>query len=426
MWGILGACFLLFLFAGIPIALVMYMAAALGITAFAGFDPTILVQQLFSGLDSFTSLAVPLFIISGGIAANGGTSRSLIDVIQVIFGRFRGSLAISTVVASAFFAAITGTTLATIVAIGAIMIPALLKAGYPKKFACGIVCAGGTLGILIPPSVPMVNLSVAMGSSVAKQFTAGFVPGVLLALIWCVMVVFYCRKTKIDDRKYYTRAESVKAFKNGILAILYPVIVLGSIYGGFATPTEAAVISIVYVSLVELFFYKSIKLPDLLRSAGQAAVTGGGILMLVAGAKAISWFVAANQIPAAVASFISANISSRFVFLILLIVIFLVLGMFLDIIPLTYILGPILATTLTNFGVDFAQFGIICILCCQLGNLTPPFGMCLFMTMGVAKESLPNVAKGAVPFIVSMAAFALVCAFVPQISMWLPRLLGFT
>ena len=298
MWGILGACFLLFLFAGIPIALVMYMAAALGITAFAGFDPTFLVQQIFSGLESFTILAVPLFIISGGIAANGGTSRSLIDVIQVIFGRFRGSLAISTVVASAFFAAITGTTLATIVAIGAIMIPALLKAGYPKKFACGIVCAGGTLGILIPPSVPMVNLSVAMGSSVAKQFTAGFVPGVLLALIWCVMVVFYCRKAKIDDRKYYTRAESVKAFKNGILAILYPVIVLGSIYGGFATPTEAAVISIVYVSLVELFFYKSIKLPDLLRSAGQAAVTGGGILMLVAGAKAISWFVAANQIPA--------------------------------------------------------------------------------------------------------------------------------
>ena len=174
---------------------------------------------------------------------------------------------------------------------------------------------------------------------------------------------------------------------------------------------------------MELFFYKSIKLPDLLRSAGQAAVTGGGILMLVAGAKAISWFVAANQIPAAVASFISANISSRFVFLILLIVIFLVLGMFLDIIPLTYILGPILATTLTNFGVDFAQFGIICILCCQLGNLTPPFGMVLFVLCKVGDIPLERMVKAVLPFLPPLLIVILLLSFFPQIITFLPNLL---
>ena len=272
----------------------------------------------------------------------------------------------------------------------------------------------------------MVNLSVAMGSSVAKQFTAGFVPGVLLALIWCVMVVFYCRKAKIDDRKYYTRAESVKAFKNGILAILYPVIVLGSIYGGFATPTEAAVISIVYVSLVELFFYKSIKLPDLLRSAGQAAVTGGGILMLVAGAKAISWFGGRQPNP-----------RSR------------------GLLHLRQHLQPLCLPHpahrhLPGVGnvpgyhsadlhpgphpghhPDQLRRGL-CTVRHHLYPLLPagqpdaPLGMCLFMTMGVAKESLPNVAKGVVPFIVSMAAFAWSAPLCRKISMWLPCLLGFT
>ena len=423
MWIALCVIFLGLLFVGVPIALVMLMTAALGIVFFSGYDATIVIQQVFSGLNSFTSLAVPFFVISGSIAANGGTSKSLIKVMQVLVGRVRGSLAIATVLASAFFAAITGTTLATIVAIGSIMIPALIEAGYPKKFVCGLVAAGGTLGILIPPSIPMVNLSVAMSASVSRQFTAGFVPGILIAVIWIVYSYIYCKSNKIDDRVYFSKQEAAQALKDGILAIIYPVIVLGSIYSGIATPTEAAVVSIVYVVAVELIYYKSLSLKSLLMSAGNGAVTAGGILMLTSSAKVISWYVAANQIPAAVASFIQANISSQYVFWLILIVAFIVLGCFLDIIPLTYILGPILASTLTGYGIDFAQFGIVCILCTLVGNLTPPFGLCLFMTMGISGETLQTVSKGAIPFIVTLALFAVLCAFVPEISMWLPNLL---
>ena len=278
-----------------------------------------------------------------------------------------------------------------------------------------------------PPSVPMVNLSVAMpGSSVAKQFTAGFVPGVLLALIWCVMVVFYCRKAKIDDRKYYTRAESVKAFKNGILAILYPVIVLGSIYGGFATPHRGG------GHLHRLCLPGGAVLLQIHQAPGPAQVRGPGGRHRrrhpdAGGRREGHQLVRGRQPnprpwPPSSPPTSPAALSS----LILLIVIFLVLGMFLDIIPLTYILGPH-----PGHHPDQLRRGL-CTVRHHLYPLLPagqpdaPFGMCLFMTMGVAKESLPNVAKGAVPFIVSMVAFALVCAFVPQISMWLPCLLGFT
>lgn len=423
-WIFLCGMFLLLLFAGVPVALVMTMTAALGVVAVSGYDATVVVQQLFAGLNSYTSLAVPFFIISGAIAAGGGTSKSLIKVMQIFVGRLRGGLAIATIIASAFFAAITGTTMATIIAIGSIMYPALLEAGYPKRFSLGLIAAGGTLGILIPPSVPMVNLSVAMSSSVSRQFTAGFVPGVLLAIIWCIYSVVFSKKNNIEDRRTFTREERNAALKDGILAILYPVIVLGSIYGGFATPTEAAVISIVYVVVIELLYYKSIKPAEILKIAGNSAVTAGGLLMLVASAKVISWYVAANQVPAAVAAFISSHISSKYAFVTILVICFCLLGCFLDIIPLSYILGPILSTTLTSYGIDFAQFGIICIMCVQVGNLTPPFGLCLFVTMGMAKEKLAEVARGAVPFIVTLAIFALLCAYVPGISMWLPNLLG--
>lgn len=423
-WLMLCGVFLLLLFLGVPVALVMAMTAALGVVTISGFDAVVVVQQLFAGLNTYTSLAVPFFIISGSIAAGGGTSKSLIKVMQIAVGRFRGGMAIATIMACAFFAAITGTTMATIVAIGSIMIPALLEAGYPKRFVLGLVAAGGTLGILIPPSVPMVNLSVAMSASVSRQFTAGFVPGVLLALIWCVYAVVFSRKNNIEDRCTFTREEVIDTLKKGTPAVMYPVIVLGSIYGGWATPTEAAVISIVYVVAIELLYYKSIKPMEILKMAGNGAVTAGGLLMLVAGSKVISWYVAANQVPAAVAEFISSNISSKYVFVTILVICFCVLGCFLDIIPLSYILGPILANTLTAYGIEFAQFGIICITCVQVGNLTPPFGMCLFVTMGVAKEPLPEVSRGAMPFIITLALFALLCAYVPGISMWLPKLLG--
>lgn len=419
-WGIICLVFLILLFAGVPIACVMVMAAALGAIAFSGYPDTVVVQQIYAGLNNYNSLAVPFFVISGGIAAAGGTSRSLIKIMQVLFGKFRGSLAIATILASAFFAAITGTTLATIVAIGAIMIPSLVEAGYPKRFTYGLVAAGGTLGILIPPSIPMVNLSTAMGASITRQFTAGFVPGILIALIWCAYSVFYCKKHDIVDAVDFTKEEKKAAIKDGIFAIMYPVIILGSIYGGFATPTEAAAISIIYVVAVELIYYREIKIPEMFKIAGNSAITSGTLLMLVSGSKVISWYVAANQIPAKVAGFISANISNRYVLLLLLVVCFCILGCFLDIIPLSYILGPILSTTLIQYDVDFALFGVLCILCVQIGNLTPPFGLCLYMVMGITKEKFQEVAKGTLPFIITLVAFTLLCVFCPKIVMWLP------
>lgn len=262
--------FFLLLILGIPVSLVVLISSVLGIVAFSDISLMLVAEQMFNGLNNFVLLGIPFFIMAGNIAAKGSISGHLINVMRMLLGPIKGGSVIAGICACAFFAAISGSSMATVVAIGTIMIPALIEMGYPEEMAEGSITAGGSIGILIPPSAPMIMICVAMGTSVGKQFMAGFIPGILLAAVWCVYIYFKCKKSNIQDTKVYTKEEKKEIWKKSIWALLYPFIVLGGIYFGFATPTEAAAIALIYVILIEVFVYKTLTRTDCPRGLRRA------------------------------------------------------------------------------------------------------------------------------------------------------------
>jgi len=407
---------------GFPIAMVVLISATLGVVVFSGTNPVILIQQLFNGLDNFILLAVPFFVIAGSLAANGETAQRLVDVMQVIVGRIRGGLVIATVLACAFFSAISGSSLATIVAVGTIMIPALQAAGYSKPMGTGVVTASGSLGVLIPPSGPMILFCVVLGTSVGRQFLAGFLPGMLIAVAFSVYVYIRCRQLNVGESKSFTLSESLKQVKHSILAIMFPVIVLGGIYGGITTPTEAAAVSVIYVLIIELTVYKKLKLKDLTKVLADSIILAGTLAFLVACAMAFSWFLTTQQIPAMLTEFIGNFIKAKWLFIAALLVFLVIAGCFLDIISLLVILAPLLRPTLLSFNISLIHFGIIAIVIAQVGFLTPPFGVNLVVSMGLTEQSLGEVAKATLPYLLILIGLAIVIAFVPDISLFLPNL----
>lgn len=415
--------FFVLLILGVPIYAVVMMCAAGGVALYTNTDLVVISQQLFTGLDSTTLLAVPFFIVAGSIASRGKTSENLIKCMNVIFGRLPGGPVIATIATCAFFAAISGSSMATVVAVGTLMIPALKKAGYPELMNVGAVCSGGSLGILIPPSAPMVMFCVAMGTSVGKQFMAGFVPGILLALVWCIYVFIRCSVKKLGTPVRYSAKEAVKIFVEGIPALLFPVIVLGSIYTGWATPTEAAAISTVYVLLIEKFIYRTLKFEEMVEYFYKGIVQAASLLLIIGTATALSYLITVMQIPAMVVSFISGIVTSQAMLILIVMIILFIAGCFMDTIALIVILAPILVPLLNMYGVDLIHFGIMAILASQVGYISPPFGTNLFVTMQVADKPFAFVARSIVPYIIILIITTLVICFIPQISLFLPNLM---
>lgn len=416
--------FFALLLLGIPVSLVVLISALTGITLYSDISLIISVQQMFNGMNNFVLLAIPFFIISGNIAAKGNIARNLINVMRMFFGRIKGGSLIATIIACAFFGAISGSAMATVVAIGSIMIPALVEMGYPEDLAEGTVTGAGSLGILIPPSAPMIMICVAMSTSVGKQFMAGFVPGVLLAIVWSIYVYIKCRRSDVDDVKIYTKEEKQKVWKDSILSLLYPVIVLGGIYSGLATPTEAAAIAMLYAIIVELLIYKTISAKEVVEETYDALVTAGSILFIIACAAVFNWLITTQQIPAQISAWIATNIHSKVSFIFILSALFLVAGSFMDLIALIIILGPIIAPTLTLYGIDPIHFGIIAVLNSQMSYITPPFGLNLFVMMRMRKKSMGQITKAVLPFLIILVVYTVAVSFIPQISLFLPNLLG--
>lgn len=423
MFGIVMIVFASLLLLGVPIAFVVIGAGTLGVTL-AGTNLTVIVQQLFSGMNSFTMLAVPFFIMSGNIAAKGATSQHIINVINAYIGRFRGGLGMATVLACVFFGSITGSSIATVVAIGAMMMPKLYEAGYPKGLVIGIMTAAGTLGVMIPPSVPMLTYSITMGTSVSRLFTAGFVPGILTALGFCVYVYFVARKKNVPKQERKLTAKERRAIlKEAIWALLFPVFVLGSIYTGIATPTEAAVISLFYIIIIELFVYKSIKFKDMFPLLKKSCVSAATLGLSIACAKTFVWYLTTQQIPTMMYEWMVSNFTSGAGVMLAICALFLVWGCFANVITLVTILGPVMAGVLQHYGFDLIHFGVIVIMMAQVGFLTPPFGLCLFVTMREANASMQEVSKAVIPFILIMLIMTIAFIFLPDLVMFLPNLL---
>ena len=424
--GTIVIAFFGLLLLGFPIAFVMLAICIFACLAIISVNPTAVIQQAFSGLNSYTILAVPFFIISGNIAANGGTAQSLINVMRKIFGKLPGGLGICAVAASAFFAAITGSSMACIVAVGAMMLPHMKEEQYPDEMSIGIVNSAGSLGILIPPSIPMVTLSVVMGVSVADTFAAGLMPGLILALIWCLYIGFICRKKGIPLPEFRQKAYdySFKDLVKDLPALFYPIIILGSIYGGIATPTEAAAVSIIYIVILELTYYKTLKIKDMPAIFGKGAVDAAAMSVLMGFATPMTWVSSNLGLPAMVSQFAQTYIPNRFVFVLMMFAILIVLGCFIQTTPLVIVMAPILLPPLTNLGIPAIHFGIMTIFCSMIGMLTPPFGFNLFTTMRITGKGMGYISKATMPYLIILVIVSLLISFFPQITMFLPNLLN--
>lgn len=417
------------LLTGTPIAIAIIATVMISLLLFTHVPLLVVVQQMFNAADSFTLMAIPFFVLSGNIMTAGGISGRLIRVATAIFGQMAGGLAIAATAACAFFAAISGSSPATVAAIGSIMIPALMKARYDEKFSVGVITAAGSLGIMIPPSIPMVVYGLATGEPIGKLFMAGVVPGLLTATVFALMCYIAGKRRGFGTGSEAPRAdrkEIVTALREGFWGLMMPLIVLGGIYSGVFTPTEAAAVAVVYSAIVGSFIYKDIKPRDYIGILTSSASVSAMIMFIIIAANAFSWFLTSQTIPQQIAAWIISVAPEPWMFLLAVNVLLLFVGTFMEPNSAILVLAPLFYPIVMQLGISPIHFGIVMIYNLELGMLTPPLGLNLFVASGMTGFDLSRVVRSVIPFILAMLALLVLYTFVPQLSTWLPDLLGNT
>ena len=423
--GLLFILFVVFLIIAIPVGI------TLGITAVLPhiFDPSFtvgakyLIRSMFGGLDSFPLLAVPMFVLSGIIMAKGGISRKIFDIFAYFFGRFTAGMPCAVIITCLFYGAISGSAPATVAAVGGMTIPILIGLGYDKTFSTSVVAVAGGLGVIIPPSIPFIMYGMASGASVSDLFLSGIIPGLVIAVLLMGYAVFFCKKNGEDKVRIQAEIGKLhekgfgKVFKESFWAILSPVIVLGCIYSGITSPTEAAVISVYYALIVSLFIYKEIKVKDLWGILVEAIKTFTPILFILAASTAFSRVLTLMQVPQTVSSFILGNFSSKVVILLVINLFLLLVGMVMDTTPAILILTPILLPIAEGIGMDPIQFGVIMVVNLAIGFVTPPIGVNLFVASALTDVPVLQIARKALPMIGLFMIALLLFTFVPAFSL---------
>lgn len=408
---------------GIPLAIVMGLAATACVTIFTFIPPQTVFQQLYQGSEYDLLQAVVFFIVAGAIMTRGTLASRLVRIGQALVGGFTGGLAITSVLICMFFAAVSGSSPATVVAIGSIMIPALIQSGYNSRFSIGLLTSAGSLGILIPPSIPMIIWAVVMGVSVTKQFMAGFLPGGILGGTLIIYSYLQARKNRWRTPSRLSMSEIKTAFREGIWGLFMPILVLGGIYSGLFTATEAAAVAFVYALFVELVIHKSLKPRDLIPVLKESILTSSMLLFIIANASVLSYYFSVDQIPLRVAEFLLEFINNKYLFLLFVNIGLLIMGCFMDVVSAMLVLGPVFYPLLQKFGVDPIHFGIIMVLNIEVAFLTPPFGVNLFVSSGITHKDIIEVSRSVLPFLVLIYGVLFLVTYVPWISLGLTRLL---
>ncbi|GKV65228.1 MULTISPECIES: TRAP transporter large permease [unclassified Sporosarcina] len=422
---LLFGSFILFLCLSVPIAIAIGLASTVTILAVQPVSMEAFTQTMMQSLNSFPLMAVPLFTFAGDIMGKGGISRRLLNVSSVFFGRMTGGLGVISIVTCLFFAAISGTGSATVAAIGLIMIPAMVARNYDKTFAASLVATAGTVGVLIPPSIPMIIYAVAAGVSVTGMFSAGVGPGVLVGLALIIYVLYYARKNDYKgDERTYTLKEALGIFVNAIPALLIPVIILGGIYGGIFTPTEAAAIACFYGIIVSVFLYKEVKIKDLPQIAFRACLLCAPVIIIIGISSGFGLILTITEVPTAIADFILSISANKIVILLLINILLLIVGTFMETNAAIIILTPILLPIVTTLGVNPIHFGLIMILNLAIGFITPPLGANLFMAAQISNTKFELLMKAIIPWIIVMIIVLLLVTYIPAISLFLPKLLN--
>ncbi|WP_024821165.1 MULTISPECIES: TRAP transporter large permease [Aminobacterium] len=424
MTTILFASMLLFFMMNVPIAIAIGLSSVAAIF-FSGSVPLIvLVQKMFTATDSFPLMAVPFFILAGSLMEFGGISRRLVDFANSIVGRFSGGLAFVAIIASMFFGAISGAAVATVAAIGTILIPAMVRRGYDKPFATAVQATAGTLGVMIPPSIPMIIYGVLTGVSIGALFMGGILPGILVGFSLMFVAWLISRKKGYRGDEKASLGKIFGTFKEAILALLMPVIILGGIYGGVFTPTEAAVVAVVYGFIVGFFVYKELNIKQLKDIFVTTVIGTAMIMFIIATSSVFSWILTAQQVPQAVASAILSISKSPVIILLLINLLLLFIGTFMETVAAIIILVPVLLPVVTQIGMDPLHFGIVLVVNLAIGMVTPPLGVCLFIGCSIADIKLEDITKAVWPFILIMVVDVLLLTYLPCISTIVPKLAG--
>ena len=419
--------FLICLFLTIPIASSITIASLIpGITNAKMFTATNLIRGMVEGVDSFTLLAIPMFILSGVLMARGGVSQKLFEVFSYFLGKVPGGMPCAVIVTCLFYGAISGSAPATVAAVGSMTIPVLMNLGYKKDFSVATVAVAGSLGVIIPPSIPFVLYSMSnQEASVGKMFTAGIVPGFLIAGCLMIYAVFYCLKNGEDKERINAEVNRLhtigfrKVFISSIPAILSPVIILGSIYGGIASPTEAATISVFYAMLVALVIYRTMKPKDLWPIFVETIRTYGPLLFILGTASAFAKVLALLNVPDIVARFFNNTFSSPVIILIVINIFLLFVGMIMDGGPAILLLTPILWPIMDSIGIDPIHFGIFLVVNLAIGFVTPPIGINLFVASRMVELPVMRIAKHSLPYILLFLVALILIVIFPQISLCL-------
>lgn len=429
--GLLVVFTFIFILAGVPIYISLTLTGVLSlgvlsISTGTPFASVAIPQAIYNGMGSLPLLAIPFFMLAGEIMNRGKITEKLIQFAMLLIGRLPASLAHAGIVASMFFGGITGSAQACASCMGGILIPSMTKAGYDPKEACGIIAAASTCGPIIPPSIIMVVYATAVGASVGAMFMGGLIPGILVGLMLMAIVMLRNRVCHFPRRTgKMSGAEIKKTLIDGIIPLGMPVIVVGGIMGGICTPTEAGAIAVVYSLIVSLFITRTLTFGDIGPILLTTATSTGPLLLIIACAKIFSYGLTALQMPVLVNNLILSITDNKFVFLLLVNILLLIMGMFMDGGAAVIILAPILAPVAVSLGISTIQFGIVMALNLTIGNVTPPLGYCLFITSKIGNIDLEDCVKGALPYIIGEIIVLLLITYIPSLVTIVPVLLGY-
>jgi C4-dicarboxylate transporter DctM subunit len=423
--GIVFALLLALMLTGMPISIALGLTVLSFLFFFTEIPTEAVAMKLFTGIEKFEIMAIPFFILAGNFLTHGGVAKRMITFATSLVGHWHGGLALAGVMACALFAAVSGSSPATVVAIGSIMMPAMVKAGFPKRFGAGVITTSGSLGILIPPSIPMVIYCVATNSSVGGLFMGGVIPGLMLATLLGAVAWWIARKNNYPRAPKASWKERLVAFKNSVWGLMLIVIVLGGIYSGMFTPTEAAAMSAVYAFIVAVFIYRDVpfsKIPKvLLDSASMSAM----LLYIITNAVLFSFLMTHENIPQLMADWILGHNLGVVAFLLVTNVLLLLAGNVMEPSSIILILAPILFPVAMKLGIDPIHFGVLITVNMEVGMCHPPVGLNLYVASGITKMGISELTLAVAPWLIAMVGFMLLVTYVPIISLWLPRMLGY-
>lgn len=427
MLGYVIVAVLVFMFLSVPIAISLGIASMVPNVLAGGtfpFDATMFLRSSLSGLDSTITIAIPLFVLSGIIMARGGISEKIFNIFAYFIGKLPGGLPCAAVVTCLFYGAISGSAPATTAAVGAMTIPLLTSLGYDLSFSAALVATAGGLGVIIPPSIPFILYSsVAEGASIGDMFVAGIIPGILIGVALMIVAVILCKKHGEDREKIDAHCDALRAkgfvhvFIDSFWAILSPVIILGGIYSGIFTPTEAAAVSVVYSLIISIFVYRSLKIRELWNVFSEACSTYAPILFIIATASAFGKLLTMTQAPQLIATTLGSTFPGKVSLLIVINLFLIIVGMFMDTTPAILILAPIFVPIVTAVGVNPVHFGIMMVCNLAIGFITPPIGNNLYVASTLTKVPVMKLAKHVIPFMAAFVLVLILIIFVPPISL---------